>query len=51
MNKEKRSPKTLTKIKQAKIFKQIIMTPHSYTHSYVNEKHSTTLDIETLKKE
>ena len=30
MNKEKRSPKTLTEIKQAKILKQMIMTPHLY---------------------
>ena len=30
MNKEKRSPKTLTEIKQAEIFKKIIMTPHHY---------------------
>ena len=30
MNKEKRSPKTLTEIKQDKILKQIFMTPHPY---------------------
>ena len=63
MNKEKRSPKTLNEIKQAKIFKQIIMTPHHYPstfltrfpvlnplQSYINERHSTTLDIEIEKK-
>ena len=35
MNKEKRSPKTLTEIKQAKIFKQIIMTPNHYPPTFL----------------
>ena len=35
MNEEKRSPKTLTEIKQAKIFKQIIMTPHHYPPTFL----------------
>ena len=35
MNKEKRSPKTLTEIKQAKIFKQIIVTPHHYPPTFL----------------
>ena len=30
MNKKKRSPKTLTQIKQAKILKQIFKAPHPY---------------------
>ena len=63
-NKEKRSPKTLTKIKQAKILKQIIMTPHPYPPTVLPcfpilnppkkqlqkyERHSKTLDIEIEK--
>ena len=35
MVKEKGSPKALTEIKQAKIFKQIIMTPHSYPSTFL----------------
>ena len=35
MNKEKRSSKTLTEIKQAKILEQIIMTPHSYPPTFL----------------
>ena len=63
MNKEKRSPKTLTEIKQAKIFKPIIMTPHHYPPTFLphfsilnspekqlHKKYSTTLDIEIGKK-
>ena len=64
MKEEKRSPKTLTEIKQNKIFKQIILT-HTTTHapsyhaspfcillksSYINERYSTALDIEIEKK-
>ena len=30
MNKEERRPKTLTEIKQAKMFKQIVITPRHY---------------------
>ena len=35
MKEEKRSPKTLTEIKQAKIFKQIIMTLHHYPPNFL----------------
>ena len=35
MNEEKRSPKTLNEIKQAKIFKQIIITPHYYPLTFL----------------
>ena len=35
MNKKKRSEKTLTEIKQAKILKQIIMTPHTYPPTFL----------------
>ena len=60
MNKKKRSPKTLTEINQAKILKQIIMTPHPYPKSflprypvlissYINERQNMTLDIEIEK--
>ena len=35
MNKEKRRPNTLTEIEQAKIFKQIIMTPHHYPATFL----------------
>ena len=35
MNKEKRSPKTLTNIKQAKTFKQKYMTPHHYLPTFL----------------
>ena len=35
MNEGKRSPKTLTEIKQAKIFKQIIMTPQHYPPTFL----------------
>ena len=60
MNKKKRSPKTLTEINQAKILKQIIMTPHPdpksflprypvMISSYINERQNMTLDIEIEK--
>ena len=60
MNKKKRSPKTLTEIKQVKILKQIIMTPHPYPTtflprylvlicSYINERQNATIDIEIEK--
>ena len=35
MNNEKKSPMTLTEIKQAKILKQIIMTPHPYPPTFL----------------
>ena len=35
MNKGKKSPKTLNEIKQAKILKQIIMTPHTYPPTFL----------------
>ena len=35
MNSEKRSPMILTEIKQAKILKQIIMTPHPYPPTFL----------------
>ena len=35
MKKEKRSPKTMTEIKQDKILKQIIMTPHPYPPTFL----------------
>ena len=57
MNQKKRIPKKLTEIEQAKIFKQIIMTPHPYSptfrprfplfllkSSYINERQGTKLE-------
>ena len=35
MNKEKRSPKTLAEIKQAKIFKQLITNPQHYPPTFL----------------
>ena len=63
MKKEKRNLKALTEIKQAKILKQIIMTPHPYTPVFLprypvlnlpekqsyNLKTCTTLNIEIEK--